>query len=167
MIIREFQPSAALFYRAARQLTRLTSGSSLLAYLVLGFVLLLSIVYRAELAETGNVFFGIPAWGFMVGLAFFFLVSPLIQYLTIARNLKSSPSMSALQQYEISEEGIRNHGGGFSVDLSWEVISQVRVSSEFVFFFISKKCAHFIPRSLLSEPEIAQIQAWKNANRQQ
>jgi hypothetical protein len=164
MITREFQPSAALFYQASREIRRLKSGSKPLFYVLLGSLLLLSLAYRDEL---GGLFFGIPTWGLMVGVVSFFLVSPLIEYLTIAKNLKRSPTMSSLQQYEISEKGLRNHGGGFSTELSWEMISHVRVSGEFVFFFFSKNCAHFLPKSLLSESEIAQIQAWKSAHNQQ
>lgn len=127
---------------------------------MLAFVLVLSVLYRDE---PGMFFFGVPAWVGLVGVASFFLIVPLIQYFAIARSWRSSPSMSAAQQYEISEGGVRNHGGGFSTELSWEMIGKIQVSPRFVFFFTSNSCAQFIPRDLLSEAEIAQIKAWKNA----
>lgn len=159
MIKKEFRTSPSLFYRAGREIHSSSSRCNLCGYGAIAFALLLSVLYRNE---PGMFFFGVHLWVLLVGVASFFLIVPLIQYFAMARAWKSSPSMSASQQYEISEGGVRNHGSGFGTELSWEMIRQVRVSPRFVFFFTSKSCAQFIPRDLLSEAEIAQIQEWKN-----
>jgi hypothetical protein len=152
MIKKEFETSPGLFFRAARELRSSNSRCPVCIYLVLAVVLAVNFLYRDD---PGMLMFGVPGWVPLAGVASFFLIAPEIQYVAIARSWRSSAWMSAAQQYEISEAGIRNYGGGFSAEISWKMIKKIKVSRKFVFFFTSNSCAQFIPRNLLSSAEIA------------
>jgi len=71
--------------------------------------------------------------------------------------------MSQLQRYEISEQGIRNHSEGVEITHSWDTISHIRRTKDFLLCFIGQKNAYYIPVDLLSDSEIQQIYSWRNA----
>lgn len=168
MITKEFQPTVPLFYRASREIYHLTfAGRAFYGFFVGGALILIALSMALDGFVWSRSMFGIPTWGIICAtLVYVFILTPLIQYRAIKTNVKSNPSASARQYYEITENGLKNHGEGFSVDLSWEKICKIRVSKSFVLFFVSRNFAYFIPKNLVSEAEIEQVRQWKDASRE-
>ena len=71
--------------------------------------------------------------------------------------------MSQLQRYEFSEQGIRHHSEGVEITHSWDKITYIKTTRDFLLCFIGQKNAYYIPVDLLSDSEIQQIYSWRNA----
>ncbi|MCB1925195.1 MAG: YcxB family protein [Gammaproteobacteria bacterium] len=164
MIEKRFTPTVSMFFRASREI--LHSNKSVLWFY--GFFLGMPIFLIGLFILTGKgssheVVPGISAWAFFGLCAFYvFGLTPALQYWEVRKSVLSNPSANQEQVYAISEEGVRNFGRGIDVSLGWDKITRIRVSKHFLLLFISKKVAYFIPRDLLSEQEIEEINTWRS-----
>lgn len=105
-----------------------------------------------------------PTWLLIILLfAYPILLMPMTQYFQVRKAFNSNPSAQQRQNYEITDKGIKSYGGGFSVELGWESIPKIELSKDFVLLFISKNCAYYIPKELVSEEEYRQMEVWKKS----
>ena len=163
MITKSFQTDVSNQYRACRQIFHKTTG----AKLIYGFFISLPILLILMKLYIGKGFSGlefglIPTWLF-IGLLFAYplILMPIMQFFQVRKAFNSNPSAQQRQNYEITDKGIRNFGDGFNVELSWESIPKIEKSKDFVLLFMSKNCAYYLPKDLVSEQEYQQMEEWK------
>lgn len=164
MIKKEFQPTVPMAFGAVRDIFHSTSAGKLFYALFLGpaALLLLFDLLGGKGLDASIGIADLPDWIIAAGILVFILgFFPATQYRAVSKSWRSSPSASVKQTYEISESGVRNFGEGFRVELAWDKITRIKATKRFLLIFVSRNCAYFMPRSLLSDAEIMQIQAWK------
>ena len=101
---------------------------------------------------------------FIASLVYCFALLPASQYFTVKRALAQNPSARQLQRYEISENGIKNHSEGVDMSFSWDKTFGIKTTREFLFVYLTKKLAYYIPVELFSDSEIKQIYSWRNSS---
>lgn len=161
MITKQFMPTAAMFYKASRAMFHLTRKAKMFYgfFVLLPTVLLIFYIFRGE-SLTKPAIFGLPVLAlFGVCVLYALCVMPLLQYFAVRKYFRANPSVNQLQNYTISEKGIRNFGNGFNSSFGWDKI-WVRESRHFLLFYISRNNAYFIPLDILSPSEIDQIAYW-------
>jgi len=163
MIDKSFQTSVSNQFKASRQIFNNSTAAKFFYGFFVGLPMLLVILNALQGESFSNLMFGmIPAWLFYIILLLYpFVFTPLTQFLQIKRAYKSNPSAQQKQNYEISGKGVRNYGAGFSVEMSWESIPKVILSKDFLLMYISKNCAYYLPKELVTEDEYNQIVEWK------
>ena len=169
MIEKEFTPTVSLFYKASREIFHSNMVSLAFYGFFLGLPALLLTYYVARGMSLNHVVFAeVPAWAVLAICVFYALAfMPALQYWGVRKSVLSNPSANQAQHYTVSEEGIRNHGLGVEVTLSWDKVVRIHESKSFLLFYISKYVAYFIPLNLLSPSEIEEIKQWhksKNLN---
>ena len=98
----------------------------------------------------------IDSWLLELGLLagpVFVLGTPLIWLLNIRSALKSNPSASGPQTYQLSEEGVRFSGGLYQTELKWGAITEVVETRDDFLFLTSKRSGYFLPKRALNGPE--------------
>lgn len=162
MITKQFTPNVALFYLASRQIFHLSPLTALMYVALLGLpAVLAAFMLAGGHSLTQPVVPGLPVWALLaIGLCYALMLMPALQYLSVRRSVLSNPSANQQQNYEISEHGIRNFGSGVDVMLGWDKIVRLHRSRNFLLFFVSPRVAYFIPLSLITPAELAQIETW-------
>ncbi|WP_460052469.1 YcxB family protein [Sessilibacter sp. MAH2] len=163
MITKSFQNNFQNQFKASRQIFHKTTGAKLFYGFFIGLPLIFIIlkVYAGE-GFTQLEFGFIPTWLLLFLMFGYPLVfTPAIQYFQLRKAFNSNPSAQQKQHYEISEKGVKIFGEGFSVELGWENIPRIELSKDFVLLFISKNCAYYLPKQLISNDEYKQLLAWK------
>jgi hypothetical protein len=164
MIEKEFTPTIPMFYKASREIFHSNKSSYLLYAFFLGIPALLMVYYLITgKGASYEVIPGISAWMLMlICVIYVFVLIPALQYWGVRKNVLSNPSANQSQNYTIDEAGVRNHGFGVEVSLSWDKIIRIKVTKNFVLLFISKNIAYFLPRELITLSEIDEIKKWFN-----
>jgi hypothetical protein len=162
MIEKQFTPTAAMHFKASREIYHSNKASFAFYAFFIGIPALLLIFYIVTgKGASYEVVPNIPAWLFLLLCAIYALALTLaLQYWGIRKSLLSNPSANQAQNYQISEEGIRNYGLGVDVTLGWDKIIKIKKNKKFLLLFISKSVAYFIPVGLVSEREIKEIESW-------
>lgn len=162
MIEKQFTPTVAMHFKASREIYHSNKASFAFYGFFIGIPSLLLIFYIfTGKGASYEVVPGISAWVFLVLCVIYaFAFTPALQYWGIRKTLLSNPSANQTQNYQISEDGIRNYGLGVDVTLGWDKIVRIKTSKKFLLLFISKSVAYFIPIGLISEQEIEEIESW-------
>ena len=104
-----------------------------------------------------------PAWLLIILLLAYPMISvPIMQFMQVRKAFQSNPSSQKKQNYEITENGVKNYGEGFNVDIGWENITRIETSKDFILLFISKNCAYYLPKELVTNEEYEKIRQWKS-----
>ncbi|MGH1441811.1 MAG: YcxB family protein [Cellvibrionaceae bacterium] len=159
VVKKDFKPTVKTLYKAIREIFHSTK-SSWIMYICLVFIPAAYCIYKliTTSINNGHITF------LLIALAYSFALLPAVQFWCARRSLLSNPSANQVQNYEISEDGIRNYTEGAEVRLSWDKIIKVKVSKNFLLFFFSRNCAYYLPISLVSSEEIKQIVDWSQRN---
>ncbi len=166
MIKKSFRTSVPTQYKATRQIFHQTAGAKLF-YGLFAALAMIVVTVKAVLDNEALVSWSgdTSLWLLMAFLLSFPLIfMPVLQYLLIMKSYKTNPSLQQQQFYEISENGIRNYGEGFNVEMGWSTVPEVLLSKDFLLMFISRSCAYYIPRELIYDEEYQQILNWKKTS---
>jgi hypothetical protein len=166
MITQSFQTDVKSLFKASRQIFHKTTDAKLFYGFFIGLPLIL-IALKLYIGKGFNQLeFGfMPTWLLLLlSLGYPILFMPIVQYFQIRKSFNSSPSAKKMQNYEISEKGVKNFGEGFSVELGWESIPRIELSKDYLLLFISKNCAYYLPKELISSEEYQQLLAWKKSD---
>lgn len=165
MITQSFQTNVRNQFKASRQIFHKTAAAKMFYGFVFGVPLILIVLklYTGE-GFTQSEFGFMPTWLLLILLfGYPMIFMPVVQYFRVKKAFNSNPSAQKKQNYEISEKGVKNFGEGFSVELGWESIPKIELSKDFVLLFVSKNCAYYLPRELISSVEYQQLLAWKES----
>jgi len=163
MIQKDFQPTPEMHARAVHEIGGFVRSSRMIPLFWLGIAITAALLGLIRLSESPGQFPGSAARLFALACAavlFQFVLKPRLTRKKVADMMKKAPSASAHQHYEISSEGIRNHGDGFDTQLAWSALTKVRVSRTFVLFFLSPRSAFFVPKELFAAGELQQVLQW-------
>jgi hypothetical protein len=167
MITQSFKTDVKSQFKASRQIFHKTTGAKLFYGFFIGLPLILIVLKLYARKGFNQLEFGfMPTWLLLLLLFGYPLVfMPVVQYFQIRKAFNSNPSAQKMQNYEISEKGVKNFGEGFSVELGWESIPRIELSKDYLLLFISKNCAYYLPKELVSSEEYQQLLAWKKLTR--
>src|SRR4051812_9721745 len=150
----EFTLDAAETVRASEAIERRARDASTLPVVVVWVLMPVSMLLAFNF---GMTFFKVAAVIVLL-LMLFALISPAMRRRQIRRLYEATPSLSGLQRYEFSDEGLAMSNAGAENLLRWSAVVEAAESKDFFLIYFTKKCAYYLPkRAVASEAREAEI----------
>ena len=149
----EYDPKE--WYAASRAVTRSTHWRwtiPLFSVLIPAIGFVLSLDHWDVMTPSARFWSSLP-W--LLLFLFYIALIPVMQRRRVQRLKTDEPTVRGTQSRTVDETGFHVRGHGFAQDLAWGELHRVVETDRFFLFFYNKRCAHVMPKRVLSSDEVA------------
>jgi hypothetical protein len=158
-----FEASAKRHYQAVRDIQKNMASLRRIHWAIfILYVLFVALDATIWVATGQSEFYGPVGWITLgASMVAIFIFVRLVQRWHVKMQFKSSPASQGLMSYEMSENGFQVTGEKFQTIYTWDSVTRLHRTDNFVLFYISASGAYFIPTDLVSNDTFNQIQKWR------